>query len=96
MKLKINRYTFDNITDKDWILDNGCCYQCMTLLHTELDTSYKIPHRYATIMSKKQFKELLKQGIIVRFEAFENTERFKRLYGGCTAYRFKEKDNEQD
>ena len=97
MKLKINRFVFDNITDKDWILDNGCCYQCPTLKHIENSGSpYYISHEYWTIMSKTQFNKLLKQGIIERFEALENTERFKQRYSGCKAYRFKEQNDEQD
>jgi hypothetical protein len=34
MKLKINRYEFE-VTNKDIILDNGSCYQCLTLKHPQ-------------------------------------------------------------
>lgn len=89
MTLKIGRYTFDNITNKDWILDNDVCYQCMTLKHMSDDGSrYHIKEFVPTIMSKKLFKQLVREGKIVRFENFENSEKFKRYYAGCKAWRF--------
>lgn len=89
MDLKINRYNFKNITNKDWILDNGALYQCMTLTHVERGSSpYYISRTVPTIMSKKQFATLLKQGLIVRDEEMENTPKFKSLLMSCKAWRF--------
>ena len=72
MKLKINRYNFD-VTNEDWILDNGTCYQCMTLTHKALNLHHisDMP----TIMSKKQFMELKKKNLLI-----DDTETFKQLH----------------
>lgn len=72
MELKINRYNFD-VTNEDWILDNGACYQCMTLTHKTLNLHHisDMP----TIMSKKQFMELKKENLLI-----DDTETFKQLY----------------
>ena len=91
MDLKINKYEFKNITNTDWILDNGSCYQCMTLTHIETSgRPYYIPRSYPTIMSKKQFATLLKQGLVVRYETMENSPKFKKMYSyaNCKAWRF--------
>ena len=89
MDLKINRDFFKGITNKDWILDNGACYQCVTLKHRETSGSpYYIPRDCWTVMGKKQFNDLLKKGLIVRFEELEQSEKFKERYSSCKAYRF--------
>ena len=89
MMLKIGRYIFKNITNEDWILDNDACYQCMTLKHMGDDGSrFHFKKPMATIMSKKQFVQLVKEGKIVRFEEFENSEIFKVNYKSCKAWRF--------
>lgn len=87
MDLKINRYICENIKNTDWILDNDACYQMMT-------RTVRTPGRMGTtdthyiVMSKKQFKELLKEGKLVRFTELENSEKFKNRYLGCKAWRF--------
>jgi len=83
MILKINRYTF-NVTNKDWILDNGACYLCMTLRHRE-----KVMLHYAdvpTIMSKKQFKQLFKENKLIDCsKAFH--KKYNR-YTNCLIWKF--------
>lgn len=92
MELKINRYNFD-VTNEDWILDNGSCYQCMTLTHKTLNLHHisDMP----TIMSKKQFMELKKKNLLI-----DDTETFKQLYPrrfgcweGLKIWRFNINDN---
>lgn len=88
MKLKINRYEFE-VTNKDIILDNGSCYQCLTLKHPQRNTqSYTwIKHDIPTMMSKKQFEELLKNNQVVLL----SEEKFPKLYSrykGCMLWRF--------
>ena len=63
MLIKINRYTF-NVTNKDWVLDNGSCYQCMTLRH---NTTWRnnLCKPEVTIMSKSQLKQLVKENKLV-------------------------------
>lgn len=51
MKLKINKWEFD-VTDQDWILDNGNCYQCMTLKHSVYEQSIRESRMQVTKMSK--------------------------------------------
>ena len=60
MKLKVNRWEFD-VTNKDLVLDNGAIIQCITLKH---QTSWydNLCAGRTTIMSKKQFKQLIKDG----------------------------------
>lgn len=76
MKMKINRYEFD-VTNKDIVMDNGAIYQCLTLKHASHPTgSYTwITNMIPTIMSKKQFKELLKinQLILLDRDLYPNT-----------------------
>lgn len=86
MDLKINRYLCENITNRDWILDNNACYQVMTRTH--YSTFHLISRQEIIIMSKKQFKQLLKEGKLIRFIELENSEKFKTHYGGCKAWRF--------
>lgn len=63
MKLKINRWTFD-VTDNDWVMDNGAVIQCLTLKH---DTSWydNLGAGRTTIMSRKQFNQLVKENKLV-------------------------------
>lgn len=86
MKLKINRYEFD-VTNKDWILDNGACYQCMTLTHRMLE--YKVALRdVPTMMSKKQFKQLVKENKLIDYteQYFKNHPNY--FHKGCKIWRF--------
>lgn len=76
MKMKIGRYEFD-VTNKDIIMDNGSIYQCVTLKH---DSSYggdyaRLKYKVSTLMSKKQFKELLKRNqlILLDKDLYQNT-----------------------
>ena len=78
MTLKIGRYTIQDIDNKDWILDNGSCYQVMT--RQVRRTQRHIPHTTPIVMSKKQFAELVKQGKIVRYTELEETISWKRRY----------------
>ena len=82
MKLKINRYEFD-VTNKDWILDNGSCYQCMTLTHVALEYRVKLT-QVPTIMSKAQFKQLVKDNKLVEFK----NEKLSNRYKYCKFWRF--------
>ena len=91
MELKIGRYTFTDVTNKDWILDNGACYQCVTLKHMEnFGGRYCIMKPTWTQISKKQFKDLYKKGIIVEYPELETDPRYVERYGqyGMKAYRF--------
>lgn len=80
MKLKINKYEFE-VTDKDWILDNGSCYQCMALKH---HTWNWLHPEVVTIMSKTQFKKLVKDGILYEVTNSPQNERWK----GCRIWKF--------
>ncbi len=87
MRLKINRYEFD-VSNKDWILDNGFCYQCMTLTHYDRNASWISSHKQcATQMSKKQFNQLVKEGKLIDY-----TEDFRKaypnIYIGCKVWKF--------
>lgn len=83
MELKINKYIF-NITNKDWVLDNGACYQCLTLTHAVYEPRlYQVKH-VPTLMSKNQFKQLVKDNNLI--EVF-NTEQNK-MYPGCRIWKF--------
>lgn len=66
MKLKINKWEFE-VTDKDWILDNGVCYQCVTLTHSVLCGNWGSKD-ISTIMSKTQFNKLRKENLIVEWK----------------------------
>lgn len=81
MKLKINKWEFD-VTDQDWILDNGNCYQCMTLKHHTWDWLHP---EAVTIMSKTQFKKLVKDGILYEVTNSPQNEQWK----GCRIWKFK-------
>ena len=86
MKLKINRYEFD-VSNKDWILDNGVCYQCMTLTHRVYETKYHIGRNIATEMSKAQFKQLVKEGKLIDItEAYQ--QKYPNRYPGCKIWKF--------
>ena len=85
MILKINRYTF-NVTNKDWILDNGACYQCMTLKHKTTTMPYHIVKEYPTIMSKIQFNKLLKENKIIDITDYFHNKHYKYL--GCKIWKF--------
>lgn len=86
MDLKINRYFCENINNNDWILDNDACYQVMT--RKVKSTFHLITQETVIVMGKKQFKELIQEGKLVRFTELENSARFKSLYPGCKAWRF--------
>ena len=97
MILKINKYTFNNITNKDWVLDNGACIQCMTLKHRGTDGSrYRLIKEYPTIMSQKQFKQLVKQGKLVYSKELSD-KFYPGETGWCKVYKFNvtENDNER-
>ena len=59
IKIKINRY-MKLVDEKDLILDNGACIQVLTQCGSFVDYGYA-----PLIMSKKQFKDLLKKGFLV-------------------------------
>lgn len=90
MELKINKYIFSNITNKDWVLDNGSIYQAMTLRHRVYDTRYYLAKDVETIMSKMQFKQLVKDGLLVR-DIERESKNFP--YAGCKAWRFNVEEN---
>lgn len=83
MRLKINKYEFE-VTNKDWILDNGACYQCITLKHRVYEQSVRESREYPTKMSKKQFKQLVKDGILYEVTNSPQNERWK----GCRIWKF--------
>lgn len=83
MKLKINKYEFE-VSNNDWILDNGSCYQCMTLTHKEWSCKNILLRDAPTIMSKKQFKQLVKDGILYEVTNSPQNERYK----GCRIWKF--------
>ena len=84
MKLKINRQEFD-VTNKDLVLDNDAIIQCITLKH---QTSWydNLCDGRITIMSKKQFKQLIKDGILVKIPDNEKPTGYKESF--CKLYRF--------
>lgn len=88
MKLKINKWEFD-ITQDDWILDNGSIYQCPTLRHHSPSASMSNCYSAATVMSKKQFNSLIKEGKLIdatdEFLAKVSPNRFI----GCKIWKFK-------
>ena len=88
MKLKINRYEFNNITDKDWILDNGACYQCIILTHPEWSCRNILLRDAPTKMSKTQFKQLVKEGKLVEWQ----NSPYKSKYTSCKIWRFNPQD----
>ena len=89
MELKVNKYIF-NVTNRDWILDNGACYQCMTLKHSAWDQSVRCRRDYITIMSKKQFKQLLRENKLV--DVTEYFHKKYNRYNGCKIWRFNVED----
>ena len=88
MKLKINRYEFE-VTNKDIILDNGACYQCLTLTHPQRNSqSYTwIKHDVPTMISKNQFKELLKNNQVALLTKGQCPKLYSR-YAGYKLWRF--------
>ena len=90
MELKINKYMF-NVTNRDWVLDNGSCYQCMTLKHSAYDYSVRCRRDYVTIMSKTQFKQLVKENKLIDY-----TEKFHIKHPGhyiaCKIWKFNVED----
>ena len=96
MKLKINKYTFENITSKDWVLDNGACIQCMTLLHIGYSVGrYRIIKEYPTIMSQKQFKQLVKENTLV-YDKELTKKYYPRDTSLCKVYRFNVEENNNE
>ena len=85
MELKINKYTF-NVKNSDWILDNGACYQCMTLKHSAYDYSIRCRKDYVTIMSKKQFNQLVKENKLIDITGYFHKKYNK--YHGCKIWKF--------
>lgn len=75
-RLKINKYEFD-VTEKDLILDNGSCYQCITLTHNVYDPKLYMSKKVPTYMSKTQFKQLRKENKLI-----DVSEAFHRMYPG--------------
>lgn len=99
MNLKINRYMCENITNKDWVLDNGSCYIVYTRTHTIYESSYGIPRECKIIMSKTQFNRLVKEGMLVRFTEIEKTKKWKERFGryDCmSAWRFNVEEGERE
>ena len=88
MKLKINRYEFD-VTNRDWILDNGSCYQCMTLTHRVLEYKVKLIDT-PTIMSKLQFKQLVKENKLIEVPKQRLPEQIRSRYSEdwCRIWKF--------
>ena len=84
MKLKINRQEFD-VTNKDLVLDNGAIIQCITLKH---QTSWydNLCAGRTTIMSKKQFKQLIKDGLLIELKGEQKIK--YRGIESCKLYRF--------
>lgn len=100
MDLKINRYMCENITNKDWVLDNGSCYQVYTRTHTVYETHYRIPKECKIQMSKTQFNRLVKAGMLVRFTELEKSAAWERRFGKycqfLKAWRFNVEQDERD
>ena len=91
MKLKIGRYEIEDITNKDWILDNGACYQMWTRTYICDETRYRIAKNVHIRVAKALFNRLVKQGLVVRYEELEKTEAWKKRFGcsgGIKAWRF--------
>lgn len=87
MELKIGRYIFNDISNKDWILDNGDCYQVMT--RRPQDRNRYISVGIPVVISRKLFNQLIKTGKIIRYFEYENSEIFKKRYTTqCKAWRF--------
>ena len=85
MKLKINRWEFD-VTNKDLVLDNGSIIQCITLKH---ETSWydNLCAGRITVMSKKQFKQLLKDGLLIELKEEQKPVKYRGIQY-CRVYRF--------
>lgn len=86
MLLKIGRNEY-NVSNRDWILDNGACYQCMTLKYSVYDPRLYENRSQVQVMSKKMFKELLKKDQLI--EVFDIPMRYK----GCRIWRFNFDEN---
>lgn len=98
MDLKIYRYLCKNITNKDWVLDNGSSYIVYTRTHTVYESRYGIPHECKIEMSKTQFNRLVKEGKLVRFTEIEKTEKWKKRFGmyrDIKAWRFNVEEAEK-
>lgn len=83
MKLKINRWEFD-VTNEDWVLDNGAIYQCLTLKHWAYNSGLRIYQQVTTVMSKKQFNQLVKENKLTKF----HNGRLSLYYPDCTFWKF--------
>lgn len=83
MILKIGRNEYI-VTNKDWILDNGSIYQCMTLRYKVYEPRLHENIAQIPVMSKKLFKDLLKSGKIVEVRNSKLLEK----YSGCKIWRF--------
>lgn len=81
VKIKINRY-MKIIDEKDLVLDNGACIQVITQCGSFVDYGYA-----PLIMSKKQFKDLLKKGFLI-IDVSE-TKKAGNGYGGKGLYYFR-------
>lgn len=87
MKLKINRWEF-NVTNNDWVLDNGSIYQCLTLRHHSPTASMSSCYNTATIMSKKQFNELVKLGKLIDATEEYSKKFLSDRFNNCKIWRF--------
>lgn len=94
MKIKINRYEFD-ATNKDYIMDNGRCYQCLTLKHTfnphRTGRYAQVTREVYTHMPNNQFNELLKKNQLVFMSREQYPETYARYVGNnirIKLYRF--------
>ena len=89
MKMKINRYEFE-VTNKDIVMDNRACYQCLTLKHASHPTgSYTwITNMIPTLMSKKQFEELLKANKLILLDKEKYPNIYAKYAEGIKLYRF--------
>lgn len=73
MKIKCDRGIF-NVTNGDLILDNGACYQLITQTYFK-NYYYHTPH-----VSKKLFKELLKDGKIRKSKKKYKSSSLENVY----------------
>ena len=85
MKIKCGRKEFD-VSNKDIIMDNGCCYQLVT---KKIRKGY---YDYSPVVSKTLFNSLLKNGKIYATD-MKYKDSFGNVCENIVLYKFVDNDD---
>ena len=85
MDIRIGRHLYKNLSNTDWVLDNGYVCTVMTRRHKSFQSG-----RASTVcaeLSRLEFDNLVKKGVLIRHTELEKSEEWAKTYGSDKKYK---------